>query len=413
MDLQACTNRFIPDCSGISKPELVSAPEQGYVLDVAALIKVTSKLRDAQQENAAEFSKSLCHGALRARFLQNSCHKVAGRCTIFRPMVFEIMLIEPRPPFSFTHTLRFILSPPALLNGRTFAPLLDHFEGGEYRRAVELGDTTVLFGVSEEKHGRESRLKVRILAGPGDEKTAGTICSLAARQFATDLDLAPFYQIADADPALCRLTAHFRGMRIPQSAGVYETLISAILEQQINLSFAHQVKLAMIEKYGHSIEFEGRRYNTFPLPAALAITTPRELRRIQISGPKARYIIAISRAVLDGSLNLEGLRALSPAIAHARLLEQKGVGPWTAQYVGMRALGHPDCLPAADVGLQKAIQRFYGLRKMPSEKRVTQMARAWAGWRSHATFHLWLTFWLEQEQREKLIEEIRRRRRGA
>lgn len=323
------------------------------------------------------------------------------------------MHIEPRQPFSFEHTLRFILSPPALLNGRTFVPLLDYFEKGEYRRVIELGDTLVLYGVSEELRGRKSRLRIRILAGPGDEKTAGAIRSLVMRQFGTDLDLAPFYRLADSDSVLSKLTAHFRGMRIPQAAAVYETLISAILEQQINLSFAHQVKLALIEKYGHTIEYEGRRYNAFPLPAALAIATPREMRRIQISGPKARYIISISRAVLDGSLDLEGLRTLSPSMAHARLVEQKGVGPWTAQYVGMRALGHLDCLPAADVGLQKAIQRFYGLRKMPSETRVTHMAKAWAGWRSHATFHLWLTYWLDTERKETLVEEIRlKRRRG-
>lgn len=322
------------------------------------------------------------------------------------------MLIEPRQPFSFEHTLRFILSPPALLSGRRFAPLLDYFEEGEYRRAIELGDNLILYGVSEEQRGRKSRLRIRILAGPGDEKTGGAIRSLVTRQFGTDLDLAPFYQLADSDPVLCNLTAQFRGMRIPQAAAVYETLISAILEQQINLSFAHQVKLALIEKYGLAIEFEGQRYNSFPLPAALAIVTPRELRRIQISGPKARYIIAISRAVLDGSLDLEGLRALSPSAAHARLVEQKGVGPWTAQYVGMRALGHLDCLPAADVGLQKAIQRFYGLRKMPSEARVTHIAKAWAGWRSHATFHLWLTYWLDSERKEKLVEEIRLDRKG-
>lgn len=317
------------------------------------------------------------------------------------------MIIEPRQPFSFAHTLRFILSPPALLNGRTFAPLLDYFEEGEYRRVIELGDQAVLYGVSEEHRGQKARLRIRILAGPGDEKTAGAIRSLVMRQFSTGLDLAPFYRLAESDPALSRLTAQFRGMRIPQAAGVYETLISAILEQQINLSFAHQVKLALIEKYGHTIEFAGRRYNAFPLPAALAIATPRALRRIQISGPKARYIIAISRAVLDGSLDLEGLRALSPSVAHARLVEQKGVGPWTAQYVGMRTLGHLDCLPAADVGLQKAVQRFYGLRKLPSAKRVAQKARAWAGWRSHATFHLWLTYWLDSARKEKLVEEIR------
>jgi DNA-3-methyladenine glycosylase II len=331
-----------------------------------------------------------------------------------RPRNFEFtMIIEPRQPFSFAHTLRFILSPPALMNGRAFAPLLDYFVEGEYRRVIELGETLVLYGVAEEHRGQKSRLRTRVVAGPGDEKTAEAVRAIVMRQFATDLDLSPYHRAAESDPVLSKLNAHFRGMRIPQAANVYETLISAILEQQINLSFAHQVKLALIEKYGHSMEFEGRRYNAFPLPAALAITTPRELRRIQISGPKARSIIAISQNVVDGSLNLDGLRALSPAEAHARLVEQKGVGPWTAQYVGLRALGHLDCLPAADVGLQKAIQRFYGLRKPPSEKRVTQMARGWAGWRSHATFHLWLTFWLKPEEKERLLEEIcaKRRRR--
>ncbi len=321
------------------------------------------------------------------------------------------MFLKPRQPFNFAQTLRFILSPPALLNGRKFTPLLDHFEQGEYRRVAEVGEKAVLYGVSEERRGRTTGLRIRILVGPDDPETQDAMRSLVERQFSADLDLTPFYRLAISDPVLSRLSAHFRGMRIPQAVSVYETLTSAILEQQINLSFAHQVKQALVEKYGHPVEFEGRRYNAFPQPAALAITTPRELRRLQISGPKARYIIAISRATLDGSLDLEGLRDVTPDVANERLLEQKGVGPWTAHYVAMRALGHLDCLPAADVGLQKAIQRFYGLRKKPSEKRVVQLARSWAGWRSHATFHLWLTFWEDAAWREKLIEEIRLERR--
>lgn len=319
------------------------------------------------------------------------------------------MLLKPRPPFSFAHTLRFVLSPPALLNGRTFAPLLDHLVEGEYRRAAELAGQVVLFGVTEERRGDATNLLVRILAGPDDRETQEAIRSLVERQFSTQLDMAPFYQLAESDRVLSRLAAHFRGMRIPQSASIYETLISAIIEQQVNLSFAHQVKRAVIETYGGSVEFEGRRYLTFPQPAALAIITPRELRRLQVSGPKAKYIIAISRAVLDGSLDLESLRSVAPEVAYDRLLTHKGVGPWTAQYVGLRALGHLDCLPAADVGLQKAIQRFYRLRKMPSPQRVQKLACAWQGWRSHATFHLWLTFWQDAAWRERLIEEIRAR----
>jgi DNA-3-methyladenine glycosylase II len=195
-------------------------------------------------------------------------------------------------------------------------------------------------------------------------------------------------------------------MRIPQAATVYETVVSAILEQQVNLSFAHQVKKALVETYGRSVEFNGRRYHVFPEPAALAILTPRDLRRLQVSGPKARYIIELSRFTLDGTLDLEHLREVEPALVYSKLLERKGVGPWTAQYVGLRALGHLDCLPAADVGLQKAIQYFYRLRKQPSAALVEKIARRWAGWRSYFTYYLWLTYWEDKEWNAGLLSRL-------
>jgi DNA-3-methyladenine glycosylase II len=321
------------------------------------------------------------------------------------------MFLQPREPFSFAHTLRFILSPPALLNGRRFEPLLDYFEDGEYRRVVERSGQPVLYGVSEERRGRAYGLAVRILAGADDAATRGFVREHVERQFSIHLDLAPFYRLAKSDPVLARLAERFRGMRIPQAPSVFETVISAILEQQINLSFAHQVKRALIEGYGGHVEFHGRRYNAFPEPAALAIATPKQLRRLQISGPKARYLIGISQAALDGSLDLEGMRSVEPPLAYERLLAQKGVGPWTAQYVGLRALGHRDCLPAADVGLQKAVQRFYGLRKQPSAARLETLARNWAGWQSYTTFYLWLTFWEAASWRENLEKELRTARR--
>jgi DNA-3-methyladenine glycosylase II len=279
-------------------------------------------------------------------------------------------LIPVREPFSLSKTLRFILSPPKLLNGRQFDPLLDYQVQGEYRRIAEVGGHPVLYGVSEEQDRGGPRLRMRVLSGPMGDQTVRELRSLVQRQFSTGLDLAPFYRLVQRDVALCKLACHFEGMRVPQSTNAFETLVSAILEQQVNLTFAYQVKKALIEAYGESVEHEGRRYSIFPEPAALAISSPRQLRRLQISGPKARYIIALARAVLDGSLDLEGLRQLDPAAADAKLRAHKGVGPWTAQYVGLRALGHLDSLPAADVGLQKAIQRFYGLRKQPTPERV-------------------------------------------
>ena len=320
------------------------------------------------------------------------------------------MIVHPRAPFNFAQTLRFILSPPALLNGRQFAPLLDYWVDGEYRRVLELGEQLILYGVRDEGHTASPALRVRILAGPDHDRARRAVASEVRRQFSTDLDLQSFHALAERDPVLRHLILHFRGMRVPQAPRVFEILISAIIEQQVNLSFAHKVKKVLIDTYGRSVEFEGNKYSAFPEPAALAITTPSELLPLQVSGPKARYIIAISRLVLDGTLDLEKLRKHEPALAHEMLLELKGVGHWTAQYVGLRALGHLDCLPAADVGLQKVIHYFYGLRKRPTPERVQKMARAWRGWQSYATFYLWLTYWENAEWKSQLREEIRAHR---
>lgn len=319
-------------------------------------------------------------------------------------------MIEPQQPFNFVRTLKFILSPPSTLNGRVHEPLMDHYENGEYRRAISIDGRPVLYGVAEELHSTGAILRARVLKGPGGRRVHGQIQQVVSRQFAAGLDLAPFHSLASNDKVLSRLVNHFQGMRIPQAPSVYECVVCAILEQQVNLTFAHQVKRALVEAYGGSVEFKARHYRVFPEPHVLASVTPADFRKLQISGPKARYISGISRAIADGKLDLERLRTAPSDAARAALLEHKGIGPWTAEYVCLRALGMLDHLPSGDVGLQKAVQVFYRLRKAPTSARVEQMGRKWAGWRSYATFYLWLTYWERPEWKESVLAEIHPRR---
>lgn len=316
------------------------------------------------------------------------------------------MLLQPCPPFDFAHTLRFILSPPALLNGRVFEPLVDHFQSGEYRRLIQLKGQPLLYGVSEVGTGKAKSLRIRILAGDRGAAAQRAVRALVSRQFAAEVDLEPFYRLAKQDQVLGKLVGRFRGMRIPQTPTVHESVVSAILEQQVNLTFAHQVKKALVEAYGAELKFDGQRYRAFPSPEALAGLTPDKLRPLQISGPKARYITGFSQAVARGEFDVDELRRLPEDTASARLLEHKGIGPWTAEYVGLRALGHQDRLPASDVGLQKAVGYFYRLRKLPDAARVEKIARKWAGWRSYATFYFWLTYWQPVEWKKVLLEEV-------
>jgi DNA-3-methyladenine glycosylase II len=316
------------------------------------------------------------------------------------------MLVQPQQPFDFHRTLKFILSPPAALKGRVFEPIMDYYQEGEYRRAVRIDGQTVLYGVSEALGSHPPALRVRVLKGPGGRSVHRHVQQVAAQQFATDLDLAPFYRMTSSDKVLTKLVGRFRGMRIPQAPSVYECVVCAILEQQVNLTFAHQVKRALVKTYGETIEFKGQHYNSFPEPHVLAPASPRDFLKLQISGPKARYILGISRAVANGKVDLEKLRSVPSDEARARLVEHNRIGPWTAEYVCLCALGKLDHLPSADVGLQKAVQLFYRLRKTPTPARVEQIGRKWAGWRSYATFYLWLTYWEQAEWKESLLSEI-------
>jgi DNA-3-methyladenine glycosylase II len=316
------------------------------------------------------------------------------------------MLIHPQQPFDFNRTLKFILCPPAALNGRVFDPIMDHFQEGEYRRVVRIDGHPVLYGVSENQGSSAPALRVKVLKGPANRGVHRRVQQVTEQQFATELDLAPFYRMTSSDRVLAKLINRFRGMRIPQAPTVYECVVCAILEQQVNLTFAHQVKGALVKTYGERVDFEGQQYNVFPEPHILAGASPADFLKIQVSGPKARYIIGISRAVADANVDLEALRSVPSDEAHARLVEHKGIGPWTAEYVCLRALGKLDHLPSADVGLQKAVQFFYRLHKMPTPARVEQFGKKWAGWRSYATFYLWLTYWEQADWKKSLLKEI-------
>jgi len=302
--------------------------------------------------------------------------------------------------------VRFLVSPRELRSRRRLTPLLDRIEDDEYRRLVLVRGEPVLYGVREVRHRRDVALRLRILAGPQDSETLREVREIVERQFSAHLNLRPFYELARADPVLRRLVHHFRGMRVPQALSVFEALLCAILEQHENGTLAHRAKKALIEAYGISVICQERQYYAFPEPAALAIATPRHLRRLHIPASKASDLVEVSRAVVDGTFELEALRDLEPADALARLQARRGVSLWAAQYVALRALGHLDCLLATDVGLQKAIQYCYGMPKTPSPAEVEQMGRAWAGWRSYATFYLWLTLWEDAPWQEQLAREL-------
>lgn len=110
---------------------------------------------------------------------------------------------------------------------------------------------------------------------------------------------------------------------------------------------------------------------------------------IGLSRPKQRTLIALSRSVEDGNLNLSGLCELPPNEAINSMTNIKGIGPWTAEVYLLFCAGHADIFPAGDLALQEAVKIAFNLKDRPNEKQTKLIAEKWSPWRGVAARLLW------------------------
>jgi DNA-3-methyladenine glycosylase II len=126
-----------------------------------------------------------------------------------------------------------------------------------------------------------------------------------------------------------------------------------------------------------------------PDAAAIAAIDDRRLRGVGLSRQKVGYLRDLCGRIADGRLRLDELDALPDEEVIARLTSVKGFGRWTAEMFLMFRLHRPDVLPAGDLGIVKAVQKLYRLRKTPDAKRILKIGEAWRPYRSVASWYLW------------------------
>lgn len=166
----------------------------------------------------------------------------------------------------------------------------------------------------------------------------------------------------------------------------FHALTRAIVSQQLSTKaastiYARFAALCCSEGRGG----RGRR----PTPQAVTRVSDAELRAVGLSGQKLGYIRDLSTRVLDGSLKLRSLDAMTDDEVIVTLTAVKGIGRWTAQMYLIFRLQRPDVLPIGDLGILKAVQRAYGLRALPSPQRLTRIGESWRPYRSIACWYLW------------------------
>ncbi len=177
------------------------------------------------------------------------------------------------------------------------------------------------------------------------------------------------------------------GLRVPLMGSEYEALIWAVLGQQVNLRFAAQLRAELIRLAQPQIRDDCLLPH--PTPAQVARLAPSQLHQRRFSRAKANWVVGLSQAIVDGTLDLTALAAGPAASAHAALVAQKGVGDWTAQYVMLRGMGYNDCVPAADAGLMRNLQGAAALAERPDAAAVAHWLAPFAPARSVACQHLW------------------------
>jgi DNA-3-methyladenine glycosylase II len=168
------------------------------------------------------------------------------------------------------------------------------------------------------------------------------------------------------------------GLANRQHEDAFTALTHAIISQQLSTKAA-----ATIARRFDAL-FDGR-----PTAVAVARLTDDQLRAVGLSSQKIRYMRDLSAKVADGSVPLDKVNELTDEDVILSLTQVKGIGRWTAEMFLMFRLHRPDVLPVDDLGILKAVQRAYGLRKMPKPDRLTKIGDSWRPYRSVACWYLW------------------------
>ena len=249
------------------------------------------------------------------------------------------------------------------------------------RKAVLLGGVPVLLSLC---FGHDA-VACRIEADGELDDDAGALAQEALRNIlALRIDPAPFTDFVRDDALFGPLVRRLPGLRIVQSATVFEALTWAIIGQQINLAFAISLRRTFIEQ-------AGRQHSSglwcYPQAEDVARLDLDTLTSRKFSRAKAETLLRVARLAADGELVLR--QDDDPERAGAALLAIKGIGPWTVNYTLLRGYGYADCSLQGDVAVRSAIGRLTGAATKPGIEEAQAWLEAYRPHRTMAAAYLW------------------------
>ena len=274
-----------------------------------------------------------------------------------------------RPPLDFEAMLAFL--------ARRVIPGIERVETGSYERVVGPTDASTWIRVTASSAKPELLLEI----SNTDPRAIPDIVRRVRRVFDLDADLVAVHAALREEPLLAKAIRKRPGLRVPGGWDGFEIAVRAVIGQQISVAGATTLARRLVDTYGdtRSQTLEGLD-RSFPTPQRLR---DAPLETIGMPRSRAATLRSLAAAVVDGRVDFSVGQRLDAFVEQMTALP--GIGAWTAHYIAMRALGHPDAFPAGDLVLQQVL----GGDKRLSERATDARSQAWRPWRAYSVLHLW------------------------
>ena len=208
----------------------------------------------------------------------------------------------------------------------------------------------------------------------GPQADAFDPAALAQRMLGTQVALDAFDAGARRIAWLAPLAAAARGVKPPRYPSLWETVVNAVVYQQISIHAAGAILRRLIERYAPVREVAGVPLRAFVPVATLLAADPPELRDLGLSVNKVVSLKAVARALEDGSLAEAALEDLPTPELLAALVAHRGIGPWTAAVIALRGFGRLDVFPENDSGATASLRRLSGDPAVEAEPVIAALA---------------------------------------
>ncbi|HSD98296.1 MAG TPA: AlkA N-terminal domain-containing protein [Patescibacteria group bacterium] len=291
------------------------------------------------------------------------------------------MLYEEQ--FTLSVTLPFRLDYTVWALRRRQKNLIDKWDGKKYARVFVIDGNAVQVTIEQKN---ETKLAVTVRSEhklPGIEKT---ITNVLRRMLGIDKNLDGFYKLAGKDQYLKTLASSFQGVKPPRFASIFEALINAIACQQVTLDLGVLLLNRLAESYGKKFADQ----HAFPRPEDLIDVPEDDLKSLGFSYQKSQAIISLAKSIINREISFDNFEDLPNEIIVTRLMEIKGIGRWSAEYMLLRGLGRIDTFPGDDVGAQKNLMLLMKLQEKPNYDEIKQVTKQWNPYAGFVYFHLLL-----------------------